>query len=255
MQLAFAERGYDIILCNSEERAENDFRYVKLLAGRSVDGLVFTPSAQTLEEGNAQKMRELLQSLHLPYLFFDRYYKGDEPKVVVDNAKSSYSAAQFLLENGHAKIGVITGPLTLNSSRNRLRGLKTALEERGLSLPEDLIYEGKYDIETGRLGGAELIQKGVSAIFAFSDMQAYGVYESAKEAGLHVPNDLSVMGFDDAIYSSLLETPLSTMRQPIRVIAHEVCRVILNLIEGRETDETVRLPAEIVKRSSVKNIK
>ncbi len=254
MQLAFSERGYDIILCNSEERADNDFRYVQLLAGRNVDGLVYSPSAETLQFGKEQSMHELLQSLNLPYIFYDRYYKGDEPKVVIDNAQSGYEATKYLLENGHEKIGVISGPFVLNSSRNRLRGFKKAMEEKGVEFFDDLVYEGKYDLETGYEGGKKLIEKGVTAIFAFSDVQAYGVYEMAKERGLHIPNDLSVMGFDDSIFSTLLETPLTTMRQPIKTIAHEVCRVILDLIEENQTDVSVRLPAEIVKRNSVKKI-
>lgn len=254
IQVEFAEHGYDIILCNSEERAENDFRYVRLLAGRNVDGLILTPSAETLTERNAEKMRALLSGLRIPYLFFDRYYRGEDPKVAIDNAESSYRAAQYLLDRGHKKIGAIAGPLTLNSSRNRLKGLRRALEERGLELPDEYVYAGKYDFETGVRGGEKLMQTDVSAIFAFSDMQAYGVYESAKRAGKRIPDDISVMGFDDTFYSSVLETPLSTMRQPIKTIAEEVCSAILGLIDGGSGEVNIRLPAAIVERDSVRRI-
>lgn len=251
IQVACAERGYDIILCNSEELAENDFRYIKLLAGRNVDGLIYSPSAESLTEENIAKIKSLLQPLKLPHVFFDRFYSEKEPYVVVDNEESSYRAARYLIEAGHRKIGAIAGPLTLNSSRNRLEGLRRALAEAGESLPDNMIVTGKYDYETGRTGGEKLIKEGASAIFAFSDMQAYGVYESAKELGVKIPEDLSVFGFDDTFYSSLLETPLTTMRQPVKTLAEEACRVILDLIEGKKTQRSVKLPAEIVERKSV----
>lgn len=254
IQVEIARYGYDIILCNSEERAENDYRYIRLLAGRNVDGLILTPSAEAFRPDNAEKMKRLLAGLRIPYLFFDRYYPDGEMRVAVDNEASSYAATQYLLEKGHERIGVVAGPLMLNSSRNRLKGVRRALSERGLSLPDNLVYEGKYDFTTGVNGGTELLGKGVTAVFAFSDMQAYGVYESAKRAGKRIPNDVSVMGFDDNIYSSVLEVPLTTMRQPVETIAKEVCRSILALIEGKGMEIPVCCPAQLVRRLSVADI-
>jgi len=252
LQVALAGHGYDILLCNSEERAENDLHYIRLLAGRNVDGLILTPSAEALSAPYETEVRKTLEEVGLPYLFLDRYYRGNEPKVVVDNTESSYRAGKYLLECGHRRIGAVAGPLTLNSSYNRLKGLKKAMEEYGLSLDDEDIFEGKYDIETGILGGEKLIKRGVTAIFAFSDMQAYGVYESASRAGKKIPDDLSVVGFDDALYSSYLETPLTTMRQPVKELAEEACRAVLSLVEGTEPVKDVRLPAELIVRDSVK---
>lgn len=254
IQVEIARFGYDIILCNSEERAENDYRYINLLAGRNVDGLILTPSAEAFTAENAEKMRRLLAGLHIPYLFFDRYYPDEGVRVAVDNEASSYAATQYLLENGHERIGVVAGPLTLNSSRNRLKGVRRALAERGLSLPDELVFEGKYDFATGVNGGTALLQKDITAIFAFSDMQAYGVYESAKRAGKRIPDDISVMGFDDNIYSSVLEVPLSTMRQPVETIAKEVCRAILALVEEKDMETPLCCPARLVRRSSVSDL-
>ncbi|MBO5046298.1 MAG: LacI family DNA-binding transcriptional regulator [Clostridia bacterium] len=254
IQVEIARYGYDIILCNSEERAESDERYISLLAGRNVDGLILTPSAESFTAENAEKIKRLLAGLHVPYLFFDRYYTDGGTRVAVDNEASSYAATQYLLENGHKKIGVIAGPLTLNSSRNRLKGVRRALSERGLSLSDEFVYEGRYDFATGVNGGEMLLKKDVTAIFAFSDMQAYGVYESAKRAGKRIPDDVSVMGFDDNIYSSVLEVPLSTMRQPVETIAKEVCRSILALIENKEAEAPACCPARLVRRSSVADI-
>lgn len=255
LQVSLSQHGYDILLCNSEEKAENDLHYIRLLAGRNVDGLILTPSAEALTEKYEEEVRNTLEFTGLPYLFLDRYYRGDEPKVVVDNAESSYRAAKYLIECGHKKIGAVAGPMTLNSSYNRLKGLKRALEESGLSLPDEYIVEGKYDIETGIRGGEKLIASDVTAIFAFSDVQAFGVYESAKRAGKKIPDDLSIVGFDDAIYSSLLDTPLTTMRQPVKELAEEACRTVLTLVEGTGKIENVHLPAELIIRESVRKNK
>ena len=124
IQLELNQYHYDIILCNSEEKTENDLRYIRLLAGRNVDGLILTMSAESLTDENEPLMRKTLADTHVPYLFLDRYYKGDKPKVVVDNAGSSYQIAKYLLDCGHTRIGVITGPMNLNSSYNRMKGLK-----------------------------------------------------------------------------------------------------------------------------------
>ena len=85
-------------------------------------------------------------------------------------------------------------------------------------------------------------------------MQAYGVYESAKRAGKRIPDDISVMGFDDNIYSSVLEVPLSTMRQPVETIAKEVCRAILALVEEKDMETPLCCPARLVRRSSVSDL-
>ncbi len=252
IQVELAKYGYDVMLCNSEEKTENDLRYIRLLAGRNVDALILTISAESLAAGNTERLKSALADTRLPCLFLDRYYRGGEPKVVVDNVESSYLAAKYLLDCGHTRIAALTGPLVLNSSYNRLKGLKKALAERGLDLPAGYIYEGKYDFESGVRGGAELMKTDATAIFAFSDMQAYGVYESAKQAGRRVPDDISVLGFDDTFYSAVLETPLTTMRQPVREIAEATCRTILDLVDKKPVAKEVRLPAELIIRDSVK---
>lgn len=252
MQLALAERGYDVILCNSEERFENDLRYIRLLAGRSVDGLILTPSAEAFSPPESARLRALLAQLDIPYIFFDRYFE-DMPWAAVDNEGSAYLAAGELLAHGHRAIGVVTGPLALNSSRNRLAGVRRALGEYGLILPDDLIFEGRYDVGTGQLGGELLLKRGVSAVFAFSDMQACGVYASARRMGKRIPEDCSVIGFDDSFCSSVLDVPLSTMRQPVQEIASQACNMLLERIGGGQGISSFSLPARLIARASVKN--
>lgn len=254
IQLELDKYGYDIILCNSEEKMQNDVKYIGWLSSRRVDGLILTMSAESMDPENRSEIQGILENLKIPYIFLDRYFKSDTYKVMVDNADSGYKVAKHLLLSGHRNIGVISGPTFLNSSTNRLKGFLKALEEEGVILPSENVLSGRYDMESGVSCGEKLIEKGVSAIFAFNDLQAYGVLKCAAERGIKVPEQLSVVGFDDNFYSSILETKLTTVRQPIRQMALEVCRMMRNVLDGKETEKEIKLKAELILRDSVKEI-
>ena len=254
IQIELAKRYYDVLLCDSDEKAANDLRYVRLLAGRNVDGIILAPSAESLTDEKVGNLRGLLSELGVPFIFLDRYYSNTDAKVIVSNEESSYRISRYLLECGHRKIAAVTGPLTLNSSYNRLKGLKRAMEEYGLTLLDENIYEGKYDFETGLNAGMKLLETDVTAVFAFSDMQAYGVYEAGRRLKKRIPDDISVVGFDDNFHSAMQLPPLTTMRQPLKEIAEEACRIILDLVEDREGERSAGLPAELIVRESVKKL-
>ena len=254
IQTALAARGYDVMLCNSGEKAENGLHSIRLLAGRGVDGLILAPASESLTADGAANLRKVLAGARLPVLFLDRCYEGGMPRVSVDNEDSGYRMAQYLLRMGHTKIGVVTGPLVLNSSRNRLRGVLRALEEKNLSLPEAYIYEGRYDAKSGILGAEKLLKTDVTAIFAFSDVQACGVYKRLFESGKRIPEDISVAGFDDTFYSAVCVPPLTTMRQPLGEISAAACRLLSKMMEGGGAEEEVCVPADLVVRGSVKRL-
>ena len=143
--------------------------------------------------------------------------------------------------------------MSLNSSADRFKGVERALEEAGLSINKDLIYSGQYDIETGHAGGMKLLDH-VSAIFAFNDLQAFGVLEAAKEKNMKIPSDVSLIGFDDTFYSSILETPLTTVRQPVKDLAIKVCNLVLRCMKDPLTVDEIRLSTELIIRDSVRNL-
>lgn len=250
MQTELARYGYAVILCNSEERADNDMRYLRLLSDRSADGVIYAPSAESLLGDARAKICALVKEIGIPCLFFDRYFSEEDPVVAADNEESGYRAAKHLVENGHTKIFAVTGPLVLNSSRNRLAGLKRALAERGLSMPEEYVFAGGYDVGAGVLAGEAFLKTDATAVFAFSDVQALGFYKSVRSAGKRIPADVSVVGFDNIGYAELASPPLTTMRQPTDELAQAACRSLLGMLKG-ERPAPVRLPAELVVRGSV----
>ncbi|MBQ8406912.1 MAG: LacI family DNA-binding transcriptional regulator [Clostridia bacterium] len=254
LQKEFSFYGYDIVLCNNEETAEKDSKYISLLAGKNIDGLIVAPGAESLSENKVDELKETLSKLHIPYLFLDRYVAEFAPRVSVDNRRSAYVLADYLLKKGHKKIGVITGPMQLNSSFNRLKGFRERFAEEGLDIDEDKVFVGRYDVESGEKAAQELLKTDVTAICAFSDMQAYGVYKKVKELGKRVPEDISVVGFDDNVYSSLLDKPLTTMRQPIDELAAAAVEIMTALIERKEVVKTRKFPARLIERESVKTL-
>ncbi len=254
IQVKLNSYDYDIILCNSEEKMEEDLKYINLLNNRRVDGLMLAMSAESLQPENIKKTKELLASLEIPYIMIDRYIDGNSPYVGIDNEISGYNVAKYMLEKGHKKIGVITGPMCLSSSINRLKGFMRCLEENKIPLPKENIAYRKYDMESGYLGAKELLKNDITAIFAFNDLQAYGVISYAKEQGLRIPEDLSVAGFDDLLYSSILDTKLTTVKQPIEKIADEACEMMMRLINEEQGVTNVKLNTKLVIRSSIKDV-
>lgn len=253
IQVELSKYGYDMFLCNTEEKYANDLKYLELLISRNVDGLILTMSAESLTMDHQDTIKSMLKDSKIPYVLFDRFFEGNESKVYVDNEASGYEMTKHLLQNGHINIGVITGPLVLNSSRDRLKGVKRALKESGIELEKDNVVTGFYDMETGRIGGKKLLNQ-VSAIFAFNDLQAFGVIETAKQLNKQIPQDVSLVGFDDIFYSAILETQLTTVRQPIYDMSKAISDLLMKMVSDIEHHEVIKLPAVLIQRNSVKKI-
>ncbi len=250
MQTELHKQGYEVILCNSEEKFASDIKYLNLLLSRQVDGIIMTVSSESMENENWKKIKAILDNNGTPHVLFDRYFPGDEAKVSLDNESSAYHLTYYLIKNGHTKIGLITGPMTLNSSKGRLEGAKRAIIENGLKFDEKNVFYGKYDIETGRLGAEHLFGK-VTAIFSFNDLQAYGVMEKARERNIKIPQDVSLIGFDDIFYSSILETKLTTVKQPLEKMSRAASNLLVELIDNANKKKNLSFAGKFIIRDSV----
>ena len=255
VQIELNKSGYDIILCNSEEQMANDVKYLRWLSARKVDGVLLTLSAESMEEQNRDKISSQLEALNVPYLFVDRYFKSDAPMVMIDNENGGKKVAELLVGAGHKNIGVITGPMSLNSSCNRLKGFCDQLAKNGISLPKENVVYGKYNMESGRQGAIRLLSAGVTAIFAFNDMQAYGAIGVLKENDVKIPEEVSVVGFDDDVFSTIVEPKLTTVKQPVMQMSHEICAMMMAMLGDEKHEKQVKLSTELVVRDSVKVIK
>lgn len=248
-------KGYNLLLCNTNYDIKDDIRFIKMFRANAVDGVIGVFS-DTDKTEYAEEISKLLSG-DIAVVMMDKIVSGlKTPCVGTDNFYGGYIAAKYLVDNGHKKIAVVGGPLDSVSGEKRLQGAKKALASAGLELGEDCLYMGDYQYDSGYRAGRDIAAKRhVSAVFACNDMMAYGVYKAAKEAGLTIGKDISVVGFDDLLFSSMLDVPLTSVRQNVKEIAERASDILLNSIAGKEASEEGGLSApELVVRNSVANL-
>ena len=202
----------------------------------------------------SESMREQLAARGIPYVVVDPTGEPlhDTPSVGATNWNGGLSATRHLLELGHTRIGMIGGPPTMLCSRARVDGYRAALETAGLDVDPELIRWGTFHVEAGYEHGQALLElpERPTAIFAGSDLQAFGVYEAARVLGIEIPTQLSVIGFDDLPMARWVGPPLTTIRQPLTEMAATAARFVL----GQTEDSRVELATTLVVRQSTRDI-
>ena len=200
--------------------------------------------------------QRILAQAHVPYVLIDPAAKLPEPNVATVGATNwagGLSAARHLLALGHRRIAVIGGPVAMLCSRARIDGYRAALESAGIDVDPALIRDGNFHHIGGYQIARELFElpDPPTAIFAGSDEQAFGVAEAARVTGRRIPQDLSIVGFDDLPISRWVSPPLTTVRQPLAEMGRTAAEMLLTMIESREPiGRQIELATELVVRSS-----
>ena len=179
------------------------------------------------------------------------------PTVDSDNLNGAVMATEHLLDLGHRRIGFLAGRPDLESARLRKRGYRPALETAGIEVDPSLIRVGEFQVETAEEAARQLLANGgnPTAIFAANDVSAIATMSVASSIGLRVPDDLSVIGFDNVPESALSEPPLTTIEQPIQQMGFDATRLLIGLIEGEPVASThTRLPTRLVVRGSCRAV-
>ena len=245
---------WNVILCNSNDRHEQEMKNLRMLADKGASGVIFGMASETTEE-MARECTEFLRREHIPYLLVDRYVDTKTCGIIsVDHVDGGYLAVDYLIRKGHRKIACITGPLNLIDSRQRLDGYEKALRENGLDMNPLYVAEGRYNFESGQEAARRLLSRGITidAVFAFNDMMAIGAMRVLDESGLRVPEDISVVGYDDIFLDTLLETPLTTIRQPVEEMGRIAARQLISgKIGYKNRQQKTFLKPELVVRRSV----
>jgi LacI family transcriptional regulator len=203
----------------------------------------------------SESMRTQLATRGIPYVVVDPTGEPlhDTPSVGATNWNGGLTATRHLLGLGHRRIGVIGGPEWILCSRARIDGYRSAMAEASVPVDPDLVSYGKFHVEEGIERGRELLRlkDRPTAIFAGNDLQALGVYQAAREARLHIPEDLSVVGFDDLPVAQWVGPPLTTIRQPLMDMATAAAEMVLAIAAGDEPAQTrIELSTELVIRES-----
>jgi LacI family xylobiose transport system transcriptional regulator len=202
-----------------------------------------------------EAMREQLRSRGIPFAVVDPAGEPlhDTPSIGATNWNGGLAATRHLLGLGHRRIGVIGGPAGVLCSRARVDGFRAAMDEAGVPIDPSIVSHGAFQVDEGLATARRLLARRdrATAIITGNDLQALGVYQAAREARLHIPEDLSVVGFDDLPIAQWVSPPLTTVRQPLMEMAEAAAELVLALARGEESPQTrVELSTELVVRES-----
>ncbi len=245
IEQAAGRKGYSLILGNSGESRSAEQLYLGMLADRQVDGLIIVPGAGTKSISPPRDIAIVIVDRPLPH----------HPVVASDHRKGAEQAVERLIELGHRRIACIAGPQRLVVAVERYRGYKQVMQR--YARPEDLENSGwvasaNFDYDGGYRAAARLLATNPrpTAIFASSDQHAIGALRAARDAGLEVPSDLSIIGFDDIPLASLVTPRLSTVAQPIAAISERAVAMVLQIHAGETIMKCERFDTELKIRES-----
>lgn len=240
--------GFSLMVCSTDNNLDNEIEYISILQQKYVDGIIIATGLK-----NHGAIRELIND-EIPVALLSR----DIPSlavdtVLVDDFLGGYEAAQYLMSLGHRKIAMITESMNLSVVKARIQGYRQALEEAGLEYDEGLVLLNNTTFEAGKHATRELLSlpEPPTAIFASTEFLAIGAIKSARELGVHVPNDLSIVGFDDTILSTVCDPALTTIAQPIQEMGKRVVELLVEEIEKpKEIKQRIVLSPKLVVRES-----
>lgn len=245
------KEGYNIIFCSTDEDYEREAECISMLVEKVVDGIIFAPSSNTSKKDNRYN------NLQIPMVLVDKNIDILNAKglVIVDNKNGTYESTKYLINQGHTKILYLSGPLKNEISKERLNGYIRALEKNNIQHDECDIVEGKYTYEWAYefIKNIDLINH--SAICCANDLIAIGVIQALTEMGINVPQDISVVGFDDIQTSKLIHPSLTTVRQPAYEMGQKACELLINYLKNNDIESvgTVTFKPQLIIRNSTQS--
>ena len=257
LEEACREAGYGLFITNSDDRSDYDCEQLQRLESRGVDGIVFVPSDEILDESaDGADLRRVLTELSVPYVMVDRVIEDIEcDKVFVDNEYGAHQAVAYLLDHGHTRIGCLARTAHSQNGRLRLYGYENALEERGVPVLPELVRECDYHSDSGYRKVGELIEEGVTAIFSTSDLITAGVMNRLAELGVRVPEDVSVVSFDRNEASVLYLPGITAVQQDVGELARRAFDLLMMRVHGEVGEPELSIVApELVVGSSVRDL-
>jgi LacI family transcriptional regulator len=242
---------YNIILCNSDQRMEKELQLINTLLEKQVDGLLFMGAE--IKEDHLQAFT----SAQVPIvLAATRDADNTLPSVTIDHFPAAYDATKALIEHGHKRIAMITGPINDPlGGLMRYEGYKKALADAGISHDEKLVAHGNYFYESGLRTAGEFLKLSdpPTAIFAASDEMAIGAIHAVQDAGLNVPGDIEVIGHDNIRLVEMVRPRLTSVVQPMYDIGAVAMRLLTKYMNNEHVEEhVVLLPHRIEYRESTR---
>lgn len=242
LQREIDRHGYSLILGMTKNSVEQEKKLIEKFLDAGVDGVLIVPAHERNPE--LSHIYQLI-SHRMPFAYVSTYYTGTKGScVMTDLAKGSYDLTKYLLDMNHKNIAFISGYRELVLSDQRIKGFIRAHRDRGIEIRYDQILETEPDFQSGYDAARRVFERfRPDAIMTINDVMSMGVMAYLHEINMRVPEDISVAGYDDLLFSSMLETPLTTVRQPIK----EMCRQAVDMLFGAiEEDDGCRAEAKRV---------
>ncbi|QJW46029.1 LacI family DNA-binding transcriptional regulator [bacterium BFN5] len=242
------EKGYALILCNTDGHSEEEAKYIKFLLSKQVDGILCVANLSFAEHG------EWLKQVSVPIVLVDRRIPGAPfSTVLVDNMLGAAMAVEHLIQQGRKHIAMIGGKIQSPTNLERTDGYRQALMLHGLPYLNELVINADFTFEGGFAAGKALIAGGkhFDAVFAANDMMAIGVIECLAQHHVQVPEDVAVVGFDNIRMAGWYKPALSTISQPVYEMGQIAAKMVLEqMLDGTVAAQTVMLTPELIVRQS-----
>lgn len=241
-----SQAGYHVLVEPSFSDQNENQRIMQLIREKHADGIII--SGPRIDD----PIFEMLAGEDIPIVLQGQLPGSGLPSVDADNLHGAQMAVEHLIKLGHQKIGMITNsPLDYTASQSRRDGFEQAMRQTQLLLNPGWILTGAFTPESGYEAMSALLKQDLTAVFVASDSVALGAYHAVRESGKTIPEDISVIGFDDIPWAAYFAPPLTTVRLPAREIGQEAARLILNILENQPAlTEDILLPTELILRSS-----
>ena len=246
---ALAQNGYTPVLCTQTAGGISEADYVELLLQQQVSGVVFIGGQYSQQDASHDHYTRL-RDVNLPTVLVNAPIETlDFPTVSTDDSVATEQAWSHLRQLGHSRIGLVLGPKDHIPSQ---RKLAAAQRLSGGSLSEEHVVHSLYSLEAGQAAATRLLAAGVTAIICASDPIALGAVRAVRRAGLRVPDDVSIVGFDDSALMTSVDPPLTTVRQPIEPMGRMIIELLVSQITGAgtATDEYLFEPELVVRGST-----
>ncbi|GAC1434329.1 MAG: LacI family DNA-binding transcriptional regulator [Terriglobales bacterium] len=241
------KNGYEVMVCNSNDRSDLELRHLNALHSQRADGILLAPS-------DSYAAREIPLRDRAPTIFVDCVpMRAIVDCVVTDNFEASYEAIRYLIGLGHQKIAVISGKLVHSTSVDRVEGCRKAMQEMNLPTHEEALQQGDSHINSGYRVGLSLLQspEPPTAIFTLNNRMALGILRALRELNIPCPERVSLMSFDDADWAEIFTPSLTAIEQPTYEIGTRAVQLLLQSIQSA-ADEAEVEPQQIVLKSSLR---
>jgi DNA-binding LacI/PurR family transcriptional regulator len=238
--------GYNLFICNTSDVPRRELNAIRSVAEKRVDGVLIATARRE------DDLTTTLKTLHLPYVFVNRRVPGASYSVTADDATGAQLGVEHLVALGHRRIAHITGALRTDTAQRRLEGYRRAL--RAASLPDEMVIEGGFRYDSGFAAMQRLFRSDPrpTAVLVANIVAALGALRAAKDAGIGVPSEISIMGFHDILAAEQVEPAITTVRMPLDLMGRQAVDLLIQILAGHEPpNRHIVIPgAELVLRGS-----